>query len=266
MKREHHRRAPSPKTLSRPASRPGATRTPARAERPDDEVELLAAFVRECRSAQPERTLNVLEIALDGVRSKRELVEAGWVSLAAAKVRDAWVRGVGPKTVFNTLTRFVTWLHRRGELDRWQRDRLQHAIDEARYAHFVIAERPGPKGMERLEIEPVDRLAERFAETLSHPLERELAPSAVRVLAGHLDAQLGPGRGLPFGALDVDALGAFMLEDVEGDLDAACCLLAIAAAFYRWLGAEGRLDPERAAEQASALAKLAMGTQKAFTC
>lgn len=257
------------KNRARPAStrtaRPPKTREPAPPRR-DDEDDLLSAFVRERRPADPERVLHVLGISLRFVQNKRELVDAGWVSLAATQVGDAWVPGVGPKTVYNTLERFVTWMHRRGVLDDWQRLRIQHAIDEARYAHFLTHERPSSRGMEDDGFDTVEELGRKLAETLEHPVEKDLAPSAVRVLAAHLDAQLGPGRCLPFGALDVDEVVTAMLEDMDGDMDAACTFFSIAAAFYRWLGAQGRLDPERAAEQASKLAKAALGTQMAFAC
>lgn len=255
-------------TKKRHRKRPGAhasrrTPTPAPQAR---ERDLLDEYLAERRPAHPERVRWVIVIALSPATDLRHLLDTGWVGLAPARVADAGVPGVETRGVFRMVEQFVEWMHERGEIGRWVRDRLRHAIDEARYCHFCAPELPSSRGMEERWSEPPRAIGARFAESLTHPLQRELAPRAVQVLAAYLGVQLGPGPGLPFGALDVDTMVAQVLGDMDDAMLEACDLFTILGAFYRWLGDCGHLDPERAREQARAFAKAAMGTQMAFAC
>lgn len=229
-------------------------------------MDLIGEFVCEKAGRDPETVSVVLGCSLRSARTMRELVAGEWVSMAAERVDDAWVPGYRAARVYQTIERFVRWLHARGYVHEWSRDHLLHEVEEARYAHFVHRERPEERGMERT-IQPYERgrVLRRFAESLAHPVERDCAPQAIGVLVSHLDLQLGRGDALLFGAIDVDAFIEHVLAGSRAEeLEADCTLFTILAAFYRWLADEGRLDRARAAQQAEKLSAAALGTQLAL--
>ncbi|HJL16305.1 MAG TPA: hypothetical protein RMH99_11650 [Sandaracinaceae bacterium LLY-WYZ-13_1] len=231
------------------------------------EEDLFEAFVREVGPARPDRVVAVLSASTRECRCKGDFVAGRWLLHAPLEVDEAWIPGYRAARVYQTIERFVRWMHRRGHLSDWERRRLSHALDDARRCHFLRDEPPGPRGLERpIHRGDLDGIAERFGPTLTHPVERDMARSTLRLAATWLEVQLGAGGLLPFGALDVDRLVRDVwVSELGEEPESVGCFFGVLARFYEWLGVEERLDPARAKEQAARLSAASLGTQAALS-
>jgi len=221
--------------------------------------DMVRTYVLERSPKDPEVVRGAVCAALRDLRSWGDFVSGRWVLRAGTVVDAVKAPGFRMGRLYQTLERLVRWLHARGDIDEWQRDRLQHAIDEARRCHHVRRTGPSSRGLEHVPARcQLDWLADRFARSFPDPKERALAREALRRLAAELDGQLGAGEHLPFGALDVDGFVCAVHAAPARGSAGASSSLELAAAFYRWLGERGHLDPARARHQASRLAAAAL--------
>jgi hypothetical protein len=208
--------------------------------------------VRDRRPAQPELSLAVLRLVVP--MSFGDLVEAGWVTIAATQVYTAYVPGFSHGRTHQLIERFVVWLHEQREIDDWQRDVALAKIDEMRGA---CGGRPvGRRLVAEIGLRTVrsGRYDEAFARTVD-PFLQPLVPQLMRVLWSHLEERLGPCSDPPVGSLDADRMIAAVYALLEpGGIEAYRDLFLMTSAFYRWLGEHGHLDPARANAIASRFA------------
>ncbi|GAB5541955.1 MAG: hypothetical protein RLO52_28960 [Sandaracinaceae bacterium] len=231
--------------------------------------DVVDTFVLERPPTDPDLAAEVLLVSLDNPRSWGDFVSGEWVTMVPTQIYLWWEPGCGYREgrALALIDRFVRWLHGRGELSRWQIDRLLHAIDDARESvglprRTTINAHEWPLAPHEL-----DRFAARFAESLAHPVERDLAPGVVSMLSTHLMYQLGQGRCHPFGSLVPERVAEVFWSPPEEsgeepvEADAAATFFSISAAFYRFLASEGRLEPSQAQYLATTFSRLALSTQ-----
>ena len=214
-------------------------------------------------------------IALGEAHSERNLLDGEWIAYATVECYLHFDgSGGGEAAVLGILEQFVDWLSREWRLEAWLRRKLHHELDDAREVHGLARRHPAvvdrPFGAHELEV-----LTTRFVETAGlamHPISRSMSGSGVRYLhslaaAHHGDAGGGWAR---FGSIDLDttlaeALTFNQFEELHGDVPGPTeTFLEIGAHFYRWLAAEGYLDPERADEIAHRFS-LSLSLEPRFT-
>lgn len=251
MKRRSH--------ASRALAKPETGRNDAREEARWPEPRRLAReFVEDRRPTRPERTLGVLDLIVPSRWG--DLVGGSWIGDAGTMVYMHSVPGFSTGRTHQLIAKFVAWLHARGHLDDWQRRALLSRVDEARASYGAPrehAEKVRDVALGELQRE---QLGQRFAREVDDPVLRPLAPSLTRLLARVIEDQLGPCAAPPLGSLDPDQLITLVFalhEPHHRDADRA--LFTGAAAFYRWLGTSGQLDPERAKAIGARLAAAALG-------
>lgn len=219
------------------------------------------ALVAEQPSTCPDLLVDVLCLVLES-GSWGDFLTGRWIGLASTRVYTAYVPGFSDARTHQLLDRFVGWLHARGDLDGWQRDVLYGEIDRARAAHGRPPKRPTRVVEHVLCGLDHDRVLEEFAATLEDPVHQDMAPSAVRVLVSHLQDQHGTSRHYPAGSLDPAPMIDGVLGELDGSTDAQMAyrdLLFLVGAFYRWLGATGRLERSRAERIAASFAAAVLG-------
>jgi hypothetical protein len=224
-------------------------------------------WARASKSKHPDREVAVLERVLQRVRGQESFRAGNWISHATLELYARPVSGFGPVRRFSLLTRFVDFLRAEGDLDAWSHAHLTHLLLCQQVSERVI-EGPRPiTGLdEHVRASELPALAARFAETLTHPVDRQLGAGAVTLGAWAVALQQrsnGVAYDTRFGALDVqrfvDDFVHIHEDDDEGDEPGATpALFRILADFYAWRGAEGRLDPARADEIARALRAAAL--------
>jgi len=217
-------------------------------------------FVAERPCSDPLTVVEVLVLVLSNATSWADLVGAGaWVQRASTEVYVHYVPGYRAARTYALLDRFTEWLHARGDLTNWQRDVIRSSIDVSRGAHGCTE-----RGVRRVRELRYGYLAERdtkqWLRLFEHPVDRDLARRAVRLLVLQLQVQLGECAEPPLGSLDVDALLAAIVATVDGAPEAAEReLFALLSSYYRWLGDEGHLEPRRALSLSRRLAHAALG-------
>jgi hypothetical protein len=205
-------------------------------------------------SKRPEQEVAFLETILADTWSSESLRRGDWI-------RHATTVGLGPARALALIERFLDFHRTKGTLSAWDRRHLGNEVAQQRIAHRLI-EGPVPSDGydERVSSSDLDELAARFAETLTHPIDRSIGAGVVAMTALALKAQ-DAGSDTAFGALDVPQLvRRFLLADAAEDEDPepTAAFLRILAELYAWRGAEGRLDPARATELANELRATAL--------
>lgn len=247
----------SPNRHARRAALPVAGTTPK--PRPHRFVD---GWAQVSKSKRPDLEVAVLETVLVDTWSNESLRAGGWIDRATTKIHfHSPAPGFGPVRTLGLIARFVDFLRAKGTLDAWSHKYLRHRIEWQRVANQLIEGPPSSDGRdEGVWSSDLERLAARFAETLTHPIDRQIGAGVVMLAALALKAQLNDTL-THFGALDVTGLVNELLLHAEGSEEergATPAFLRILADFYVWRGAEGRLDPARATELASQLRAAAL--------
>jgi hypothetical protein len=94
----------------------------------------------------------------------------------------------------------------------------------------------------------LEDLIERFVETLTHPVQRAIAPQAIHALVAFAAIERKPTATITFGWIDPEKVIALTPVDDEHPADLAACYFGVLAWFYRFRAYEGALD-RRAADR-----------------
>lgn len=231
--------------------------------------DVVDTFVLERPLSDPDLAAEVLLVCLDYPRSWGDFVAGHWATNAPTRIAEWWEPGCGYREgrALALIERFVRWMHGRGDLTRWQIDRLLHAVDDGRESVGLPRRTPVSAFERPVTAHDVEPLAFRFAASLPHPVERDFAPEVVSMLAAHLVYQLGDGRFHPFGSLAPEQVAEVFWSPPEEsgeepvDADQAATFFSVAAAFYRFLATEQRLEPSQAQYLATTFSRLALSTQ-----
>lgn len=213
----------------------------------DEDVQIVERFIEATHPKRRQETAAVLLLALDVAGDRASFLDGHWITTATMHVYT-WYDGPGfrARATIALIERFIDWLFAAGELELRDRSRLFVMADEARAAVGAPRRRPGAI-VEHSHRHDFDHVVEAFArEGDLSAFAKELAEPAIQLLRTVLTRDEGP---LLFGRFRADVDIAWLhavrprtAQEREADRQ----LLAIWASFYAWLGATGRLAPERA--------------------
>lgn len=98
----------------------------------------------------------------------------------------------------------------------------------------------------------LEALIERFVQTLTHPVQRAIAPQAIQALVAFAAIERKPTSTITFGWIDPEKVIALTPVDDEHPADLAACYFGVLAWFYWFRAEEGTLD-RRAADRISTM-------------
>jgi hypothetical protein len=88
----------------------------------------------------------------------------------------------------------------------------------------------------------LEALITRFVATLTHPVQRAIAPQAIHALVAFAAIERKPTASITFGWIDPQKMIALTPVDDEHPADLAACYFGVLAWFYRFRADEGALD------------------------
>lgn len=212
-------------------------------------------FVSERSVEHPNLTIAAVSVVLDPVPSWADFVGGEWIPFAEFELElSDDCPGFGDERLYRTIERLTGWLYERGDVSSWTRDVFSSAVSGAREAQI-----PGVRECVLHESNR-EELVEHFARSTG--TELSWANTMVDYVGRSLGRQLGPGRGLPLGALAAGRCVDDFLIELNGSLWTQRVIggvLALAARFYAWLADVDLLDATRSRAIAREFARGAIG-------